>query len=103
MTPLRGLILIDRAGFRRLVFAAAGGSDLVSVGAIGSEDAVEADEIHPGYGYQGGESGDEVEGFQYDVRSSVPVTCLRLVSNIAAKQAANNAKEQFANSPPVAF
>jgi hypothetical protein len=73
----RGQNLIDRAGLCRSFFAAPGGSDPVPVGAIGmmrhpDEDAMEAGEIHPGYGYQGGEPGDEVERLKNDVRGPGP-------------------------------
>ncbi len=41
--------------------------------AIGAENAMESGEIHPGYGHQCGEPGDEVERDQYDVRGAVAV------------------------------
>jgi len=51
---------------------------------------MEAGEIHLGYGYQGGESGDEVEGFQFDVCSSVPVRCLFFGMRNARSNSSNN-------------
>jgi len=41
-----------------------------------------AGEAPPRFGRQGGQAGDEVQGFQYDVGGTVPVQCLAHITHI---------------------
>ena len=50
--------------------------------AVGVEHPVEAGEVDPRFRYQGGQAGDEVQGFEDDVGGAVAVRCLERISHI---------------------
>ena len=48
---------------------------------VGGKDAVEAGHVDPWFRHQGGEAGDEVQGFEDDVGGAVVVRCLERITH----------------------
>ena len=54
--------------------------------AVRRKDPVEAGEVDPGPGHQGGQPGDKIERLEDDVRRAVPIWGFQLVADISVRR-----------------